>query len=258
MDETNVSLKDSAKSSETTTPLSQKDKANLSEKDGHSTTTRTYTQAEHEKEISDAFSKEGMKRKAVEKLLSEERKTKETLVSQLASKDMEIESIQSKISNLENEIDEMSRDDPDRQRYVKKYRELLILDEKLKVERGQIDTEKGAWAEDLKVVKEVKRNTLMGEVAGEYEDGDTERLKEICDSLEIPDNADKIRLIAETLWKKIDTNDKEETKEPPYADSGINKGGSGESFTRSQIKDRAFWEKHREEIIKADKRGKIK
>ncbi len=191
-------------------------------------TTKTYTEVEYQKAVSDERANAGRVTKALEKQLSEVKKMTETLTTQLAEKDTEIKDVQEHKERIEAELDEMSKDDPDRTRYIKKLKSLEGYETELKKTKSDLEGERKTWADDVKVAKEVKRNVLMGEIAGEYDSGDTEILKDLCDKLEIPDNSDKIRIIAGSIWKKTAVPESEEEKKiPPETISGATKGGSG-------------------------------
>ncbi len=200
------------------------------QKDSKTTTkTKVYTEEEVEKKFSS-------QRSALDKKISILEKQTQDAIARAekieAERESTIKEMKEDKERLESELEELTRDAPDFQKMLKLYHgRINVLNDTIKTEeekRAIAEAERTSWAEDIKAAKEVKRNVLMGEIAGEFEGGDTEILRDLCDKLEISDTPDKIRIIASSLWKKTEVSETPETKvrkEPPHADSGDNKGG---------------------------------
>ncbi len=166
----------------------------------------------------------------LDKEITSLKKTNETLTSKLAEKETAITENASEIEKVRAELEDMAKESPDTDKYVKK---LKVLEER--------EAELAKHLPSIEKAKKAERNTLMGEIAGEHQDGDTEILIQRCDDLGIPDDPDeidpaKVRVIAGMLWRKIETGKEPQKKEPPEPPSGLNKGGR-ESLEGKSIKE---------------------
>ncbi len=157
------------------------------------------------------------------------------------AKDAELKELNEKREQLEAELEEMARDDPDKARLFKKLKALDIKEVELKKKIAdaevQAETLKAEY-EALSPEREIRRTNVMGKIASEYKNADMDKLRAICDKNEIATNdEDAIREYAGIFWDKIEGS-QEEGKVPPHADSGENKGGSHEITQEEKDKKR--------------------
>ncbi len=224
MGETEKTVKDSP---QTTGQTSSGEKGSTSQ---GTTTTKTKTEEEYQKAISDERAIAGREKKALEKQLSDSKKESETLKSQVAKKDNQINEVEGKITKIEAELEDMASDDPDKKKYLNKIKELEEYERTLKDDRTKLDSEVESLKPEIESGKEIKRTNVMGEVASEFKGADMDRLRAICDRAKIStSDVEAIRGIAESIWEKADSSTETkdgQKKAPPHADSGDTKGGS--------------------------------
>lgn len=146
-----------------------------------------------------------------------------TLKSQLANNQTLIKANQEAQERLQNQIDELSKDDPDKQRFVKKLRDLESQEKKLKEDREALETERTQHADTIKLASDTLREIAIWEISANYEGGDPQRLKDLCDAFNAT-TKEQITKIADNLWAKKQSANTTET-EALHVDSGATKGG---------------------------------
>ena len=212
--------------------------------------TPIYTQKQADALIHAARSEWGRQAKPIE----EER---DKLKSQIKTKETELEDIQAERETLNKQIEDLASDDPKKFDYIKRDRELRERERNTKNKISTLDDREAKLSEREKRVNSFEREVLIETIADEYEDGDSEKLKNAISGFENP-TEEQIRTIADIFWKKKE-EEEEKGKKPkaPKPYSGKSEGGSP-YFIREQIADRAFWEANRDEILKAQKEGRIR
>jgi uncharacterized phage infection (PIP) family protein YhgE len=172
---------------------------------------KLYTEQEYKQGISNALAEAGRKHKPVADELA-------TVKSQLATMTSQLDDLSAEKTTLEESIEELAKDDPERKNLVQKLKDLNAQERKLKAERLQIDSEK-------QEVTKWKRQTTLGEIAGEFQDGDTEELEKACDDLGIGSEPERIRAVAALKWKPL-PNSQLQTPNLIIPDSGATNGGA--------------------------------
>lgn len=156
---------------------------------------------------------------------------RDTLKAQLLSKGNEIEDIQADRETLQQQIKDLSSDDPAKFDLVTRERELKGTERKLKAERLALDTDRLALEEEYKPDRETRFEITVWNIASEFTDGDPAMLKDLCGILEVKSD-EQIRKAAETIWSRKEPGD--ETLNP-Y--SGVTSGG-GDNLGSLSPKDR--------------------
>jgi len=180
---------------------------------------------------------------------------RDNLKSQIKTKETELEDIQAERESLNKQIDDLTSDDPKKFNLIKTDRELRGRESEARKRLATLDDREAKLSEREKRVNSFEREVLIESIADEYEDGDAAKLKNAISGFENP-TEEQIRTIADIFWKKKEEEEKKKPKAPkPY--SGKSEGGSP-YFTRAEITDRVFWEAHKDEILKAQKEGRIR
>ncbi len=199
------------------TNTNQGDVKTSQDKEGSTSAPKTYTEEQYKKAISDTLSKAGREKKTVETEL-------ETVKSQLSNQQKLIDGFEAEKSKLQAQIDELSQDDPDKKRLIKKLNEVDEKEKTLKADRDVLEAEKATHSENIKLAKDTLREVSIWQIAGEFDGGNPEKLKELVEKLNVSDD-EQIRVIATTLWAK------KEEKEPFKPFSGVTSGG-GEDLSK--------------------------
>jgi hypothetical protein len=180
-------------------------------------TPKTYTETEYQKAVSDALARAGRDAKSIE--------TREARLKDIETREAALKAREDEAKKKAEEAElEAVKDDPEKLsafQLRKKAREEM---EAAKAEREKVAQERAALQEDMTFAQKVKRSTLMGEIAGEFKDGDPEDLEKLCDSLGIGSEPDRIRTAAGIKWTKLEGSEKKDDDFKP--DSGVTKGGA--------------------------------
>jgi len=208
---------------------------------------KIYTQKQADALVHAAKSEGGRKVKAAEIERDSYKSKLEVKESELADNATEIESLQAK-------FDDMAKEDPAKFDVAKELKSLREERKKLKADQTALATERQTYGEEVRVAKDTMREIRVWEIAAEYEGGDPVVLKNLCDTFEA-NTEEQIRKAADTIWTK--PAEKETKLKAPKPYSGKSEGGTP-YFTRAQIADRSFWNEHKDEILKAQKEGRIK
>ena len=177
---------------------------------------RTYTEEEYQtgiaaaqkKAFSDFMTESGRKYKPVE----DENKN---LRSQLAAKNAELESLQDEKRELQNQINDLAKDDPDRKVLNQRLREVRDREVRLKSEKAVFDNERTefkrsqteTWAETIAAEYKVDKTLLLS-----ITDGSRERMEALAKVLPKAES-DPV--------KKLEPKGK-----VPVSDSGMTKGAT--------------------------------
>jgi hypothetical protein len=198
-------------------------------KEGSTSTgaTKTHTDADIQKAISDALAKAGREAKALE---AREQKLKDIETREKALIQQE-EAAQK--ARDEAELTAIL-DDPDKLSVYQYRKKVKEAEEVLKTEKAKFEAEKASHQEELTFARKVKRSTVMGEIAGEFKDSDPEELEKMADTLGIGSEPEKIRALASVKWAKLDTKTEETSEVKP--DSGVTNGGNDTSKLSAEEK----------------------
>jgi len=201
-------------------------------KDGTTSTVtpKTYTEEAYKKAISDALAKQGRENKvAVETIIKE----RDTLKGQIRSKEDLLSDITTEREELKKQIDDLSKDDPEKFNIIKKDRELRERENQLKTKLRDLEARETTHGERIKKAEGLEREILIQEIVDEYEGGNFDKLKDLCETLEVT-GEDKIRVTADTLWTK-----KPETPvEPPVKPFSSMTDGGGQLTEEGRLKQR--------------------
>jgi len=173
---------------------------------------QTYTK----EQVDRAIQLDRMERGRDWKVLETER---DSLKSQLRTKENELSNIGEEREELQKQIDDLSSKDPEVFNLMKKDKELRDKERKLKTDAQTLDVEKQTYSERFKKAETFERDVRIQEIADGYEGGDFSKLKDLCDSIEVKTD-EQIMKVAETLWDK-------KVVEPPVKPySGMTSGGT--------------------------------
>jgi len=177
--------------------------------------TPLYTQSQLDALVQSGRSELGRKLKAVEV----ERDTIKTKNSELETN---IEDIQGERDSLETEIEELAKGDPRKFDLVKKDKELRQKERDLKGKLTDVESRESVLNEKEKKINSSNMESLMGTVAGEYDDGDKTRLGKMVSTYDNP-SEEKVREIAAIMFTRKAGSPKLPT---PNAYKGITDGGT--------------------------------
>jgi len=178
------------------------------EKD-ESTSEETYTKKQLEKFISDAKSEMGRKNTEV---IRERDSLKE-----------EVANIKSEREALQEQVDEMAKDDPAKGDYLTLIKNLKAKENQLKADKRAEDERIQANSERIMKAEKTLRKENIQTIAAEYEDGDAKRLLGMCDVTEAV-TEEQIRKVAENLFSNKKSSENPTEKVKVY--SGQTIGGS--------------------------------
>ena len=177
-----------------------------------STSTKTYTQAELEKAVSDALAKQGRTHKAT--LSAETKKIESNLNSSMSE-------LREENERLQKLLDDVSNDDEDKTRLTK-----LLRDNKR--EQEEIKRLRDEWEPRIAKAQEKERAYLCREIAADYEGGDAAKLARIVARTKFndyEDAGDQIRDLADEIWTRKSAVKATVQQEPPRKiDSGVTTG----------------------------------
>ena len=129
-----------------------------------------------------------------------ERDTAKSEVTRLTS---ELEGTTEDIKNLEAKLDDMASEDPKKFDVVKELKEARELKGKLKTATDDLASEVKVHEGTVKSANDTMLEIAIWEVATEYKGGDPVRLKALCVTLGVTDEA-KLREVAGNLWEKAE------------------------------------------------------
>ena len=199
---------------------------------------KTYTDEELKKMVSDRLAEQGRKHKEELESLKKERdealKAKKEIESKSQEIQSEIETREKKISDLEADL-ETALDEDDRDAVKKLKKRITDQEEQLKKDykdkakaldelRTTLEKEREEWAGTVAEARQAKFEVDLLEVANEYEGGNMEKLKMLCDKAGTTKKND-IKEFADLLWSKK-AESKEEV-EKIKVDSGVTSGSTG-------------------------------
>ena len=198
-------------STKTLADAAQKDQSPT--KDVASTSTKTYTDEDVKKAVSDALAEQGRKHKS--NLDAAVKKARDSIIKEQEENDTERKDIEKMISELAGD------DDPDKKRLA----QYLKDNKKMKQELEE------RWkANEARILKaeEIELTELCRTVAGEYEGSDPAKLARIAKRTKFDDSdiADQIRDLADELWTKKSAKPAQTTEPPRKIDSGITTGNT--------------------------------
>lgn len=215
-------------------------------------TPKHYTESEYKKGIEDAIAQYGDRIKK-DKLdpITRERDTFKAQVEQVkkeatAALDT-LKETQDEINSLKEDIESLSETNPDSAELIKLKKELRAAELQVKKDykakeealeelKRTTQAEREQWAAVVSEAQAMKLAVDTFEVAEDFEGGDSEKLKSLCeDRIEIsgkPMSREDVEKLASRLWNK--KSKETEPKEPDILnDSGLTSGG--ESQTRIKI-----------------------
>lgn len=182
---------------------------------------KIYTQKQADALVHAVKSESGREKASLEKQVTE-------LTGKLKAKDDEISDVNEEIKKLEDRVDGLTKDDPEKFEAVKELRAAREERRQLKTDRRTLEDEKTTHAEQVKVANETMREINIWEISSEFQDADPVKLKGLCDSVGV-NSVEQIRQVAETIWAK-----KEGTPEPkaeaPKVYSGESEGGTQKTY----------------------------
>uniref|UniRef100_A0A6H1ZJL8 Scaffolding protein n=1 Tax=viral metagenome TaxID=1070528 RepID=A0A6H1ZJL8_9ZZZZ len=188
-------------------------------------TPKTHTQEEVDRLVQLTKMESGRERKAIEV-------ERDSLKKQLQAKETEITDIADEREKLQTQIDELSSDDPKKFDLVKKDRDLRERERQLKNERLALDEDKQKNAEKVSKAEKFEMEVLILEIVEDYENGDLDKLKSLCEILEAK-SEEQIRRVAETLWTKKAAEPSKPATPPVKPYSGVTDGGVEDSSNLS-------------------------
>jgi len=193
--------------------------------EGTSQDTRTYTEQDVQKMVSDRLAAAGREAKALE-----------TRKAELERKEQEI--AQWRARKEEEEL-EAARGDPDKLNSYQEKKRLRDEREELTKQRREWEQEKLSHEVEIEEARATKREIDIFDIAQEYEGGDAVKLKKLCDTFKAT-SKEQIREAAENLWEK---KGKQTTQQKVKHDSGMTIGGTGYSDLSPDEKIRVGLEK---------------
>lgn len=188
---------------------------------------KTYTEEQRRQAVSDALADAGRRHETEIKRLTSERDSFSQIAAELAE-------AKANIDSLTTEIDELSKDDPDKTDLVK-------LRKEAKAKLATLTAQDTALKDREAKVQKFERDRLIAEIADSYttangEDADPDSLLKAADKFKISDRAGLESLAEEKGWK-LKTTTEEESSEPSAPDNGKSSGG-GEITEEDKLKKR--------------------
>ncbi|KKK53799.1 hypothetical protein LCGC14_3091140, partial [marine sediment metagenome] len=145
-----------------------------------------------------------------------------------------IEDIQKERDTIKAEIEELTSDDPKKFDLVTRENQLREAQRTLKTATEELATQQKDNETIVTSAKETLLEIAIWEVATEYKSGDPVKLKNLCATLGVTDEA-KLREVADKLWEKAEAKapakkaegegGEKEVKEKLNLDSGDTHGG---------------------------------
>jgi len=176
-----------------------------------------YSQKQLDRLLQQATSEAGRLRKEVEL-------ERDTLKSQIMTKESAIGDIQSERDSLQTQIEGLTENDPKKFDLVKKDRELRERERKHKDNLRALEEKEAKINVRAEKADAFELEVLMESIADEYEDGDKDRLVKMCATAGAK-TEETIRQIADILWSKTTAK-----KAPLKKVAGSTRGGGTESL----------------------------
>ena len=212
-----------------------------------SPTAKTYTESEHLKAISDVKADFGRERVNLVK-------DRDAAVSELAAVKGAITTKEEQIKTLNERIDTLAANDPDKKKLVEISRNLEKSLSGLNADRDALEADKKAHAERLTKAETAERAGLCAEIAGAYDDGNAAKLKAVAErsKLTTREQLDDYAVNVFGWTKKAAAGGAPVGDAPATfnADSGVTNGGS-ESLASLSPADRI---KRRDQLIREGKK----
>jgi hypothetical protein len=191
-------------------PLPEKGPASEGKEGSTSPAPKTYTEAEHQKAVSDALARAGRDAKSLE---TREARLKDIEAREKALKDRE-EEVRKR---AEEEEARAAGNDPEKLSVLELRRKAAAEAEAVRAEREKLEADKLAFQERLSKAEELERAAEIDQIARKYQDGDPDKLKTLCEKLNLK-SREQIEAAAETIFTRKSEGFK--------ADSGVTKGGA--------------------------------
>jgi len=161
-------------------------------------TPRTYTEIEAQKMVSDALAVKGREHKTALDAITKERDTFKTQVEGINT---ELASLKESSGELEQAIEQLSGNDPEKKKLVALLKENSETARTLKAAKLELEADKLTHAEEIKMAKDTILETDAWDIASEYEGGDATKLKALAIKAKTTSKED-IAEIAATIWTK--------------------------------------------------------
>ena len=126
---------------------------------------------------------------------------RDTAQTALAAKDVELTDIAEEREKLNTQIDELSSSDPAKFNIIKKDRDLLLRENKLKTDIRTAEATLKTNEERIKKAEDHEREISTNEIAAKYEGGDAAKLVTLCKTFGA-NTEEEITKVADTLWQK--------------------------------------------------------
>jgi len=188
---------------------------------------KLYTQKDVDAFVHTIKSEAGREKKALETEVV-------SLKKQVQSKEDELTDNASEIEKLQEKIDNLASDDPNRFNAVKELKAAQEERRQLKADRRALEVEKETHGEAVKLAQDTLREISIWEMSAEYENGDPVRLKDLCDTFEAK-SEEQIRKVADTLWTKKAAEPIEPSLLHPFKSETV---GGGEKTEQQRLKER--------------------
>lgn len=175
--------------------------------------TKTFTEAEAQKMVSDRLAQAGRTATALEK---REAAVKEAETAWRAKQDEDQR-------RRDEEEEEKARDNPDllsTYQLKRKNRDEAV---RLAQERADFEKERQSHQEEIESAAEIRREIDIFDISQEYEGADPMKLKTLCETFKTT-SKEQIRQAADTIWAKKAAGTNEAAK-IPRGDSGRTIGG---------------------------------
>lgn len=151
---------------------------------------------------------------------------RDTAQTALAAKEVELTDIGEEREKLNTQIDELSSNDPAKFNIVKKDRDLLLRENKLKTGIRALEADKKEHGETVKWAQDHKREIFINEIAVKYEGGDAAKLVSLCQTFGA-NSEEEVTKVADTMWSKKAPGTPDPETPPLKPFSGKTTGGGG-------------------------------
>ena len=145
----------------------------------------------------DALTKAGRETKSLERW----EKTLEAKEKDIIAKEASITATQDKIVALEADLQELAKDDPDRQKILQKIKSLEEMEARMKSGLESLEAQKAEWGERVKQAEETNLEIALCTLPDEYEGGKTETLRVLAGKLNLT-TEEQLRAACDSLWVK--------------------------------------------------------
>jgi len=167
------------------------------------------------------------------RLKKEAEMERDTLKSQIQTKESELGSIQAERDSLQTQIEGLTENDPKKFDLVKQDKQLRERERTLTASLGTLEERERKVAEREEKVNSFNASVLIETIADEYEGGDTAQLKKMCATAGAT-TEESIREVATILWGKAKAPSGEKKTPPVKKVPGNTEGGGTESLEELQ------------------------